>query len=154
MTVTLLTSQSAPTATDAEALVIGVFQGADGPVPSPDIDEFDLMGALTALGATGKPEELTKIPTAGRLATPVIAAVGILVISSGLPVAPSAVSAPIRSSSSMSGTGTGPSAPWNTPMTRASASVAVGADWLVSKVTVILLIVGHRHARVPRAKGV
>ncbi len=77
MTVTLLTSQSAPTATDADALVIGVFQGADGPVPFPDIDEFDLMGALTALGATGKPEEITKIPTAGRLATPVIAAVGL-----------------------------------------------------------------------------
>ncbi len=77
MTVTLLTSQSAPTATDADALVIGVFQGADGPVPSPDIDEFDLMSALTALGATGKPEEITKIPTAGRLATPVIAAVGL-----------------------------------------------------------------------------
>ena len=39
--------------------------------------------------------------------------------------------------------GTGPSAPWNTPMTSASASVAVGADWLVSNMTVILLIVGH-----------
>ena len=41
------------------------------------IDEFDLMGALTALGATGKPEEITKIHTAGQLATPVIAAVGL-----------------------------------------------------------------------------
>ncbi|MGH3259197.1 MAG: M17 family peptidase N-terminal domain-containing protein, partial [Streptosporangiaceae bacterium] len=77
MTVTLLTSQSAPTATDADALIIGVFQGADGPVPTPHIDEFDLMGALTALGATGKPEEVTKIHTAGQLATPVIAAVGL-----------------------------------------------------------------------------
>ena len=77
MTVTLLTSQSAPTAADADALIIGVFQGADGPVPAPHIDEFDLMGALTALGATGKPEEITKIPTAGQLATPVIAAVGL-----------------------------------------------------------------------------
>jgi len=77
MTVTLLTSQSAPTAADADALIIGVFQGADGPVPVPHIDEFDLMGALTALGATGKPEEITKIPTAGQLATPVIAAVGL-----------------------------------------------------------------------------
>jgi hypothetical protein len=37
MTVTLLTSQSTPTATDADTLVIGVFQGADGPVPTPDI---------------------------------------------------------------------------------------------------------------------
>jgi leucyl aminopeptidase len=77
MTVTLLTSQSTPTATDADALVIGVFQGTDGPVPAPDIDDIDLMAALTALGATGKPEELTKIPTGGRLATPVVVAVGL-----------------------------------------------------------------------------
>ena len=77
MTVTLLTSQSTPTATDADALVIGVFQGADGPVPALDIDDIDLMAALTALGAAGKPEEVTKIPTAGRLATPVVVAVGL-----------------------------------------------------------------------------
>ena len=77
MTVTLLTSQSTPTATDADALVIGVFQGTDGPVPTPDIDDIDLMAALAALGAAGKPEELTKIPTGGRLATPVVVAVGL-----------------------------------------------------------------------------
>ena len=77
MTATLFTSQSTPTATDADALVIGVFQGPDGPVPAPDIDDLGLMAALTALGATGKPEEVTKIPTAGRLATPVIVAVGL-----------------------------------------------------------------------------
>ena len=77
MTVTLLTSQSAPTTTDADALVIGVFQGPDGPVPALSTDEIDLMAALTALGATGKPEEITKIPTAGRLAAPVIVAVGL-----------------------------------------------------------------------------
>ena len=77
MTVTLLTSQSAPTATDADVLVIGVFQGADGPVPATGTDEFDLMAALTALGATGKLEELTKVHTAGRLAAPVIIAVGL-----------------------------------------------------------------------------
>src|SRR6516225_9419515 len=77
MTVTLLTSQSTPTATDADALVIGVFQGTDGPVPAPDVDDIDLMAALTALGAAGKPEEVTKIPVAGRLATPVIVAVGL-----------------------------------------------------------------------------
>ncbi len=77
MTVTLLTSQSAPRATDADALVIGVFQGPDGPVPALDIDDIDLLAALTALGAAGKPEEVTKIPTAGHLATPVIVAVGL-----------------------------------------------------------------------------
>jgi leucyl aminopeptidase len=77
MTVTLLTSQSSPTATDADALVIGVFSDSDGPVPVPSTDQIDLMAALNALGATGKPEEITKIPTAGRLAAPVIAAVGL-----------------------------------------------------------------------------
>ena len=35
------------------------------------------MAALTALGATGKAEEITKIPTGGRLATPVVVAVGL-----------------------------------------------------------------------------
>jgi leucyl aminopeptidase len=71
MTVTLLTSQSAPTTTDADTLVIGVFQGKDGPVPTLGTDEMDVLAALTALGATGKPEELTKVLTAGRLAAPV-----------------------------------------------------------------------------------
>src|SRR5216683_76883 len=66
MTVTLLTSQSAPTATDADALITGVFQGPDGPVLMLAPDEIDLMAALTALGATGKAEEITKVPT-GRL---------------------------------------------------------------------------------------
>jgi leucyl aminopeptidase len=77
MTVTLLTSQSAPTATDADTLVIGVFQGKDGPVPTLGTDEMDVLAALTALGASGKPEELTKIHTAGRLAATVILAVGL-----------------------------------------------------------------------------
>ena len=77
MTVTLLTSQSTPAATDADALVVGVFQGPDGPVPAPHIDDIDLMAALTALGAAGKPEEVTKIPTGGRLPTPVVVAVGL-----------------------------------------------------------------------------
>ena len=77
MTVTLLTSQSIPAATDADALVVGTFQGPDGAVPAPRIDDLDLMAALTALGAAGKPEEVTKIPTGGRLPTPIIVAVGL-----------------------------------------------------------------------------
>src|SRR6516225_10515547 len=79
--------------------------------------------------------------------------VGILVVSSALPVAPSAVSAAIRSISSVFRVRTGPFWPWNTPVTRASASVVVGADWLVSKVTVILLIVGHRPGSEPFPDG-
>ena len=74
MTVTLLTSQSTPTATDADALVIGVFQGTDGPVLAPVTEDIDLMDALTALGATGKSEEVTKIPTGGRLTAPLTVA--------------------------------------------------------------------------------
>src|SRR6266702_3263863 len=77
MTVTLLTSQSAPTTTDADALVTGVFQGQDGPVLTLSTDEIDLLAALTALGATGKAEELAKVPTGGQLPTPVIVAVGL-----------------------------------------------------------------------------
>ena len=77
MTVTLLTSQSEPAATDADALVIGVFQGPDGPALSQPADGFDLSAALSALGATGKPEEITKVPTAGALAAPVIVAAGL-----------------------------------------------------------------------------
>ena len=77
MTVTLLTSQSAPATADADALVTGVFQGPDGPVLTLSTDEIDLMAALTALGATGKAEEVTKLPTGGRLAAPVVVAVGL-----------------------------------------------------------------------------
>ena len=50
MTVTLLTSQSAPTTTEADALVIGVFQGQDGPVLTLNTDEIDLTAALTVAG--------------------------------------------------------------------------------------------------------
>src|SRR6266705_3358404 len=91
MTVTLLTSQSAPTATDADALITGVFQGPDGPVLTLAPADIDLMAELTALGATGKAEEITKVPTGGlpggsggvvppgqhSLAPPVIVAVGL-----------------------------------------------------------------------------
>jgi leucyl aminopeptidase len=77
MTVTLLTSQSTPAATDADAIVIGVFQDSDGPAPIPGAIEIDLAPALTALGATGKLEEITKIPTGGQLAVPVVVAVGL-----------------------------------------------------------------------------
>ncbi len=79
MTVTLLTSQSAPTDTDADTLVIGVFADDGGPAPAPAAEgiDIDLIAALTALGAAGKAEEISKIPTGGRLATPLVLAVGL-----------------------------------------------------------------------------
>ncbi len=68
---------------DADAIVIGVIEGADGPQPAPGAEHLtaalgdDLASVLAVLGATGKGEEVTKLPTAGRLRAPVIAAVGL-----------------------------------------------------------------------------
>jgi leucyl aminopeptidase len=86
MTVTLLTSRSAPAEADADALVIGVLQTPDGPRPAPGaedvaaalgLDGTDLTAQLTALGATGKAEETSKIAAAGRLPASLVVAVGL-----------------------------------------------------------------------------
>jgi leucyl aminopeptidase len=83
VTVTLTTSESAPAIVEAEVLVIGVIQTPDGPSAAPGADGVDealggtLAGALTALGATGELEELTKIPGGGKLPASVILAVGL-----------------------------------------------------------------------------
>jgi len=67
-------------------MVIGVLQTPDGPRPAPGTDEIvsalsmanaDLAAQLTALGATGKAEEVSKIAAAGRLAAPLVVAVGL-----------------------------------------------------------------------------
>jgi len=83
VTATLLTSQAPPRDVEADAIIIGVIQGPDGPVPAPGAEDVDaalggnLVATLTALGATGKAEELTRIASADRLAAPLITAVGI-----------------------------------------------------------------------------
>jgi leucyl aminopeptidase len=67
----------------ADALIIGVTEGADGPVPAAGSEDVDaalggmLAATLAALGATGKQDELTKITSAGQLAAPLIVAVGL-----------------------------------------------------------------------------
>jgi leucyl aminopeptidase len=83
VTVTLTTSESAPGTAEAAVLVIGVVQTPDGPSAAPGAEGVDealggtLADALTALGATGEPEELTKIPGGGKLPASVILAVGL-----------------------------------------------------------------------------
>jgi len=86
MTVTLHTSQSAAATSSADALVIGVIQTPDGPRAAPGLAEIadalaigntDLASLLAALGTTGKLEEICKIPTAGRVAAPLVVAVGL-----------------------------------------------------------------------------
>jgi leucyl aminopeptidase len=67
----------------ADALIIGVTQGTDGPVPASGAEDIDaalgntLAATLSALGATGRQDELTKIPSAGRIAAPLIVAAGL-----------------------------------------------------------------------------
>ena len=83
MTVTLTTSESAPGTTEADVLVIGIIATPDGPVAAPGADGVDealggtLGDALAALGATGEPDELTKIPGGGKLPATVVVAVGL-----------------------------------------------------------------------------
>ena len=67
----------------ADALIIGVTQGTDGPVPASGAEGIDaalgntLAATLSALGATGRQDELTKIPSAGRTTASLIVAAGL-----------------------------------------------------------------------------
>jgi len=76
-------SQDDPRAIAADALIIGVSQGADGPVPASGSEDIDaalggsLAATLSALGATGRQDEITRIAPAGNLAAPLLVAVGL-----------------------------------------------------------------------------
>ncbi|HXW43230.1 MAG TPA: leucyl aminopeptidase [Streptosporangiaceae bacterium] len=67
----------------ADALVIGVVQGQDGPVLAPGAQDADaalggsLAATLAALGATGKQDEITKLASGGQLPATLIVAVGL-----------------------------------------------------------------------------
>ena len=67
----------------ADAVVVGITKGADGPALTPGADALDaahggsLAATLTALGATGKAGEITKIASAGSVAAPVVVAAGL-----------------------------------------------------------------------------
>src|SRR6266852_4586364 len=82
-TMTVLTSQTSARDTEADAIIVGVVQGSGGALPAPGAEDVDaalddsLAATLSVLGATGKAEEVTKIATAGRLAAPLIVAVGL-----------------------------------------------------------------------------
>src|ERR1700689_2026442 len=97
VTMTLLTSQASPRDAQADAIIIGVAQGPDGPLPAPGAEDVDqalgggLAATLSVLGATGKAEEITKIATAGRLAAPLIVAVGIGPVQEDAPIDPEAL---------------------------------------------------------------
>jgi leucyl aminopeptidase len=79
---TLHMSEASPHLVEADAIVIGVTKEAGGALPVPgtkDVDEAlggTLAQTLATLGATGEAGEVTRIPSGGRLAAPLIAAVG------------------------------------------------------------------------------
>jgi len=83
VTTTLTLSTSAPSAIDADAVVIGVIKGEDGPVLAPGAADLDqalngsLAATLATLGATGQAEEVTRLPGGGAVTAPLIAAVGL-----------------------------------------------------------------------------
>ncbi|MBK1786196.1 leucyl aminopeptidase [Prauserella cavernicola] len=69
--------------TRAEAVVVGTVQGANGLELAPGAEAVDaalggtLADVLRTLGATGKAEEVVKVPTLGKLPAGVVLAVGL-----------------------------------------------------------------------------
>ena len=64
-------------------MIVGVIKGQDGPAPAPGAEDVDtalggtLAATLTALGATGAANEVTRIASGGALPAPLIVAVGL-----------------------------------------------------------------------------
>jgi leucyl aminopeptidase len=83
VTATIATTTASARDVGADALVIAVSEGEDGPRLAAGAHDVDaafggsLLEVLTALGATGKAEEVTRTVSGRQLATPLIAAVGL-----------------------------------------------------------------------------
>jgi leucyl aminopeptidase len=82
--VTALTlSTAAAAGLRADAIVVGVAKGAEGPVVAPGAEAVDqaydgrLAAVLETLGATGAEGEVTKLPAPAGFKTPVVLAVGL-----------------------------------------------------------------------------
>jgi leucyl aminopeptidase len=71
------------TALAADTLVVGTVQGPSGPVLAPGAEAVDaamdghLLDLLVTLGAAGKPDEIVKLPTQGKLGATVVLATGL-----------------------------------------------------------------------------
>jgi leucyl aminopeptidase len=83
VTATIRTTTAAARDVSADAIIVAIRHGEDGPELAAGAQDVDaalggtLIETLIALGATGKAEEVTRTVSAGRLAAPLIAAVGI-----------------------------------------------------------------------------
>jgi leucyl aminopeptidase len=78
---TLTLSAKEPAAVKADAVVVGVTSGAAGPRLVGDVLPAalrrSLTGSLAALGVTGKADEVTRVPSGGALAAPVVVLTGL-----------------------------------------------------------------------------
>ncbi|RZS38859.1 leucyl aminopeptidase [Herbihabitans rhizosphaerae] len=67
----------------ADVVIVGTVQGGDGVELAPGADTVDaafeggLLDVLSSLGASGKADEVVKLPTLGKLRAPVVLAVGL-----------------------------------------------------------------------------
>ena len=83
MTASIRTTTTAARDVSADAIIVPISQGPDGPLLAAGAQDVDaalggsLLETLAALGATGRAEEITKTVSGGRLAAPLIVAVGI-----------------------------------------------------------------------------
>src|SRR5215472_15214975 len=83
VTATIRTTTTPSRDVSADAIVVGIRQGQDGPVPADGAEDADaalggnLAQTLATLGATGRAEEVTRLVSGGRLAAPLVAAVGL-----------------------------------------------------------------------------
>ncbi len=83
MTTALQTTETSALQTQADALIVGVIKGPDGPVLAPGAQDVDaalggtLAATLAALGATGAAGEVTRIASGGAVPAPLIVAAGL-----------------------------------------------------------------------------
>ncbi|WP_300682494.1 leucyl aminopeptidase [Nocardioides sp.] len=74
---------ASPAKTRAEAVVVGVLQGAKGPELAPGGEDVEaafgrrLRPLMATLGVTGKPGEVTRIPVGEELATSLLVLIGL-----------------------------------------------------------------------------
>ena len=79
----LALSDSGAVSATADAVVVGTVQGADGLRLAPGADQLaeafggGLIDTLLLLGATGKADEVIKLPTGGAVGAPLLVAVGL-----------------------------------------------------------------------------
>jgi len=80
---TITLTESDPTGIAVDALVVGTVQGPDGLALAPGAETVDsafdggLVDLLRLLGASGKADEVVKLPTRGAVAAKVLVAVGL-----------------------------------------------------------------------------